>query len=211
MSETKAVSPEQLKKNRLLLLLIMASFVLPFVIGDMAYKLGWYKGGQTNNGQLMDPPAAFADFGARLSNGGVADAAFVRRNWWLLYVVPEQCETACRNRLFQMRQVRKALGRESGRVHPLLVMTSSPSAEIEALLGKEFPDFVRVQADRPQVNTALGRALPDAASAGNLFVMDPMGWLMLMYAPELDEKTSVIKAEDILNDLKKLLKASRIG
>lgn len=211
MTEPTAVSPSQLKKNRLLLLLILASFVLPFVVGDMAYKLGWYQGGQTNHGQLIDPPAAFADFQARLPDGRAADSGFAQPNWWLLYVVPDRCEAACRNRLFQMRQVRKALGRESERVQPLLVVTSALSAETESLLAKEFAGIVRVQADAARVNAVLARLMPEAALAGNLFIMDPMGWLMLTYGPEADEKTSVIKAEDILNDLKKLLKASRIG
>lgn len=211
MSESTVVSPSQLKKNRILLLLILASFVLPFVVGDLAYKLGWYKGGQTNNGQLIDPPVAFADFQARLPDGGAVGSEFVRSSWWLLYVVPDTCEAACRNRLFQMRQVRKALGREAERVQPLLVVTSSLSAETEDLLAKEFPGLARVTAERSSVNAAFANAVPEAASAGNLFIMDPMGWLMLTYGPEPDEKASVIKAEDILNDLKKLLKASRIG
>lgn len=211
MTEPTAVSPSQLKKNRLLLLLILASFVLPFVVGDMAYKLGWYQGGQTNHGQLIDPPVAFADFQAHLADGSAAGRGFVRPNWWLVYVVPEHCDAACRNRLFQMRQVRKALGREAERVQPLLVVTSALSAETENLLEKEFPGIVRVQADAARVNRALERLMPEASSAGNLFIMDPMGWLMLTYGPEADEETSVIKAEDILNDLKKLLKASRIG
>lgn len=211
MSENSPVSPAQLKKNRMLLLLIMASFVLPFVIGDMAYKLGWYKGGQTNNGQLIDPPAAFADFRARQPGGEAVDGAFVRSNWWLVYVMPTRCEAACRNRLFQMRQVKKALGREAGRVRPLLVMTSPAAPDVDALLRAEFPEVARVDADSSQVNSALARVTEGATEAGNLFIMDPMGWIMMSYLPEADEKESVIKAEDILNDLKKLLKASRIG
>lgn len=211
MTENKAVSPSQLRKNRLLLLLILASFVLPFVAGDLAYKLGWYQGGKTNHGRLIDPPVAFSGFKATRLAGEPVTAEFVRANWWLLYVVPAHCETACRNRLFQMRQVRKALGRESERVRPLLVMTASLPAEIQSLLEKEFPDFIQIQADHEGVNLAMAQVMADASGKGNLFIMDPLGWIMLTYAPEADEKSSVIKAEDILNDLKKLLKASRIG
>ncbi|HEX4938801.1 MAG TPA: hypothetical protein VFX11_09010, partial [Candidatus Kapabacteria bacterium] len=75
----------------------------------------------------------------------------------------------------------------------------------------EFPEVARVDADSSQVNSALARVTEGATEAGNLFIMDPMGWIMMSYLPEADEKESVIKAEDILNDLKKLLKASRIG
>ncbi|HCT42041.1 MAG TPA: hypothetical protein DF427_13010 [Moraxellaceae bacterium] len=211
MNDQVPVSPAQVKKNRLLLLLLLATFVVPFVVGDLAYKLGWYQGGKTNNGQLIDPPAAFAGFKARGQDGTAVTADFVKANWWLLYVMPEQCGQACRNRLFQMRQIRKALGKESERVKPLIVLTSALAPETEALLGKEFADFARVEAAAGDIDQTLARVLANAASAGNLFVMDPMGWLMLTYGPEVDEKTSVIKAEDVLNDLKKLLKASRIG
>jgi hypothetical protein len=110
-----------------------------------------------------------------------------------------------------MRQIRKALGKESERVKPLIVLTSALAPETEALLGKEFADFARVEAAAGDIDQALANVLANGASAGNLFVMDPMGWLMLTYGPEVDEKTSVVKAEDVLNDLKKLLKASRIG
>lgn len=211
MTENKAVSPSQLRKNRLLLLLILASFVLPFVAGDLAYKLGWYQGGKTNHGRLIDPPVAFAGFNATRLTGEPVTAEFVRANWWLLYVVPANCEAACRNRLFQMRQVRKALGRESERVRPLLVMTASLPAEIQSLLEQEFPDFVQIKADHESVNLAMAQVMADASGKGNLYIMDPLGWIMLTYAPEADEKSSVIKAEDILNDLKKMLKVSRIG
>ena len=211
MNEQAPVPPARLKKNRLMLLLLLATFVVPFMVGDLAYKLGWYQGGKTNRGQLIDPPIAFADIKARNAEGVVQSAAFAKKGWWLLYVMPAQCEAACRNRLFQMRQVRKALGKEGDRVSPLLVLTGSLAAETEALLVKEFGDFDRLEASAQDVNTALVRLHPEAANAGQLYIMDPMGWLMLAYAPEPDEKASVIKAEDIFNDLRKLLKASRIG
>jgi cytochrome oxidase Cu insertion factor (SCO1/SenC/PrrC family) len=211
MTDNTVVSPSQLKKNRWLLLGILASFVLPFVAGDLAYKLGWYQGGKTNHGQLIDPPVAFADFAATRPDKGLVGADFVRANWWLLYVVPTQCEQSCENRLYQMRQVRKALGKESERVRPLLVMTSPASSELQALLAREFADFELLYADASAINTALASVLPEAVNKGQLFIIDPMGWIMLTYAPEENEKNSVIKAEDILHDVKKLLKASRIG
>jgi cytochrome oxidase Cu insertion factor (SCO1/SenC/PrrC family) len=199
------------RKNRIVLLILLASFVIPFVVGDLAYRLGWYQGGQTNKGQLIDPPVSFAELHAADAVGKPAAADFAAKHWWLLYVVPSDCDVACRNRLFQMRQVRKALGREEDRVRQVLVFTSAPSSELEALLEAEFKDFVRITARAPAVDSALQRLLPDASGAGQLYIMDPLGWIMLAYPPEADEKASVVKAEDVLQDLKKLLKASRIG
>lgn len=199
------------RKNRLLLLLLLASFVLPFVVGDLAYRLGWYEGAQTNKGRLIDPPAPFADFRAMDASGKPLDAGFADKHWWVLYVVPADCEAACRNRLFQMRQVRKALGKDGERLRQVLVFTGPVPASLTALLDQEFSGFLRVSAPAAAVDAALARATPAASRDGQLYIMDPMGWLMLAYAPEADEKASVVKAEDILQDLKKLLKASRIG
>lgn len=204
-------SPELARKNRRLLLILLASFIIPFVIGDMAYRFGWYKGGQVNKGQLIDPPASFAELQARDATGAELRAGLAGKSWWLMYVMPAECDSACRNRLFQMRQVRKALGKEAERLSQVLVLTAPLSASAEELLGHEFPGFVRIQAEAANVDLALRRATERASRAGQLYVMDPMGWIMLAYAPVADEKVSVIKAEEILQDLRKLLKASRIG
>jgi hypothetical protein len=204
-------SAVQARKNRRLLLILLASFVIPFVVGDLAYKHGWYQGGQTNMGRLIQPPVAFADFRAHDLAGKALDAAFTGHKWWLLYVVPADCAAACRNRFFQMRQVPLALGKDGERVRQVIVTTAPLPADIEALLAKEFPGFVHISAEAAHVDAALARAASAASQAGQLYVMDPMGWMMLAYAPEADEKASVVKAEDILKDLQKLLKGSRIG
>lgn len=198
-------------KNRILLILLLSSFVLPFVIGDLAYKQGWYSGGKTNQGQLITPPVAFSGLAVRDNQDRALSADVTKTKWWLLYVMPAQCESACRNRLFQMRQTPVALGKDAERVRQLVVLTTPLSTETTALLAREFPGFLQVHADTQAVDKAFARVTTDAAQAGHLYVMDPMGWMMLFYAPEADEKTSIIKAEDILMDLKKLLKASRIG
>lgn len=211
MPETPPPSPELARKNRRLLLILLASFIIPFVIGDLAYRHGWYQGGQTNKGRLITPPAAFAALGASDAGGKVLDAGFADRHWWLLYVMPADCDGTCRNRLFQMRQVGRALGKESERLRQVLVLTGPLTPATEALLRQEFPGFVRVQASPARVDAALAAATPAASRAGELYVMDPLGWMMLAYAPEADEKRSIEKAEDILKDLVKLLKASRIG
>ena len=198
-------------KNRILLILLLASFIVPFVIGDLAYKQGWYAGGKTNRGELMTPPVAFAALAVRDSKGTALSVEVTKGKWWLVYVMPAQCESACRNRLFQMRQTPVALGKEADRLRQVIVLTSPMTAATSAFIAREFPGFLQVQAGTGAVDEAFAGVTPHAAEAGHLYVMDPMGWMMLFYAPEADEKTSIIKAEDILMDLKKLLKDSRIG
>ncbi len=212
MTEAAPPSPAQVRRNRWLLVLLLASFVVPFVVGDLAYKFGWYQGAQTNRGQLINPPLAFADLGARDAAGAPVDAAYADGKWWLVYVLPPVCEQACRNRLFQMRQVRLATGRESDRVRQLVITTAALPADIDALLRAEFPDFQRLEADAASADRVLAPAAgPAGSAAGLLYLMDPMGWMMLSYPPEADEAASIVKGEDVLKDLRKLLKASQIG
>ncbi|MGH8493793.1 MAG: hypothetical protein ACRERR_11935 [Moraxellaceae bacterium] len=214
MSEQIPASPAssvQGRKNKILLLLLLASFVIPFVVGELAYKKHWYKGGATNKGQLLQPPLAFADLKSRDVGGKILDASFTKDSWWMLYVLPADCAAACRNRLFQMRQSPLALGKEGGRLNAVLVVTGPVAAETEALLQKEFAGLQRVEATVAQIDSVLAPAAANASQAGLLYLMDPMGWIMLTYPPEADEKTSIIKAEDALDDLRKMLKNSRIG
>ena len=205
------VPPEQARKNRRLLLILLASFVVPFLVGDLAYRLGWYEGGKTNHGRLINPPVAFAAMGARDDAGHALDAGFADRHWWLLYVLPAECEAACRNRLFQMRQMPLALGKEGDRLRLALVVTAPLAPATEAMLRKEFPGFARVQGEPARIDAAFGSATPAASRAGELYVMDPMGWIMLAYAPEADAKRALAQGDDVFKDLVKLLKASRIG
>lgn len=205
-----APRPEQARRNRLTLLLLALSFVLPFVVGHLAYTQGWYAGGATNKGDLLTPPAALADLQLQ-ANGRAVDRAFLNHRWQLVYALPAQCQQACRNSLFQMRQARRAMGAEADRIGLLLVQTQAPDAATASLLGQQFSDMVVVQGGAPALDRALAAAAPQASQAGRVYIMDPLGYIMLSYAPVADEKQSVVKTQDLLDDLKKLLKASQIG
>jgi cytochrome oxidase Cu insertion factor (SCO1/SenC/PrrC family) len=211
-NSSPVVSPAQLRKNRIVLILLLLSFVLPFVLGHLAYFQGWYQGGKTTNkGLLLSPPALLGALQLHDSSGRTLDKVWLDRHWWLVYVLPPRCEAACRNSLFQMRQVRKATGQDSERVRLLLVQLQAPDAATDALLKTEFADMVRVSGQAAMTDQGLAAAGPQSAAAGRVYIMDPLGAIMLAYAPEADEKASILKSQDILDDLKKLLKVSQIG
>lgn len=211
MTEPVTDAAAQARRNRLILLLVVASFMVPMIAGHLAYTQRWYEGGKTNKGQLVHPPVAFAGLAARDTSGQPLAAAATRGKWWLVYVMPSSCDQACRNRLFQMRQIRRATGKEADRIRQVIVQTRPVTAETDALIAREFPDFLRVQADAAVVDRTFAPFAAGASGLGKLYIMDPMGWMMLAYAPEADEKTSIVTAEDVLKDLMKLLKDSRIG
>ena len=50
-----------------------------------------------------------------------------------------------------------------------------------------------------------------ATAEGHLYIMDPMGQIMLRYPTYADPKESILKGRGVLKDLQKLFKVSHIG
>lgn len=198
-------------RNRMLFLLLVSSFLLPGVFARVAYDHGWFAGGVTNRGTLIAPgrpprlEALVAQEGGRAL---MVDALSGR--WWLVYVLPSQCEAACRNRLYQIRQIHKATGKDAERVGELLVLPETPPAATAQLLAGEFKSMRQIQSSRSVVDHVLAPAAVGASEAGLLYLMDPRGNLILSYAPEADERQAILKARDVLKDLQRLLKASQV-
>lgn len=199
-------------RNRLLFILLVLSFLLPGVLARVAYDHGWFAGGVTNRGTLIAPgrPPRLEALAAQ-EGGRPLAADALSGQWWLVYVLPSQCEASCRNRLYQIRQVHKATGKDAERIGELLVLPEPPRAAIAQLLDGEFKSMRQIQAARPVVNRALAPAAAQASEAGLLYLMDPRGNLILSYAPEPDERQAILKARDVLKDLQRLLKASQVG
>lgn len=180
-------------RRRWVVVVLVFSFVLPFVLGQLAYDLGWFSGGATNKGTLLSPPLALSEL--------VAPEPPLQGRWWLVYVEPRQCDQACRQSHEALPRLQAGLGRDRDRVG-LLVL---------ALDGSErqaWPDDVRhlVVPDVAALDRRLGR---DAA--GGWYLADPMGWIILDYAAPVSFKAALARAQDVLDDLHKLLKVSRIG
>jgi len=209
-----------LVRNRITLLLIFAVFAAPVLVAYFFLQTGYYSARPTvNKGDLVTTPLSvellqLQDFE-------------VQKKWWLLYIPPSECDKACENSLFQMRQVRTALGQEMARVERLVVHVHPIQPKVDRLLQGEFKEFKQIQGDGAQVDGVLNRVLDNsvqagtlntplqrnqsAVEAGRIYVIDPMGTIMLSYPAYQDEAESILKGKNILQDLTKLLKESRIG
>ncbi|WP_207061456.1 hypothetical protein [Motiliproteus sp. SC1-56] len=102
--------------------------------------------------------------------------------WQLLLWQPEGCASGCQNWLDRLDRVQRALGRERHRVAYQLIL---PQPE-------------------PQLNSLQPGAGASLPSQPQVYLSDPLGNLVLHYPLKSDPRA-------ILKDLKKLLRASRIG
>ena len=102
--------------------------------------------------------------------------------------------------LWQLRQVRQALGRDMSRVQRFFIATSgSPDT---GLISSTHPDLIVIDSSA----TASGRVLTTLGTynEADVFVVDPLGNIMLRFPAGTSMK-------DMHKDLSLLLKASTIG
>jgi cytochrome oxidase Cu insertion factor (SCO1/SenC/PrrC family) len=127
----------------------------------------------------------------------------LRGKWTLAYIGGSRCDAPCRESLYTMRQVRLALGEDMRRVERLLILTDQEGlAELREGL-KSYPGMVVATASRAALDD-LRRTFDWEAYPGSVFVIDPLGNLMMRYDPATEPK-------GMLKDLERLLKVSRIG
>lgn len=180
----------EIRRGRRTLLGLAALFFLPlFAAFALYYAGGWRPAQATNHGELIDPPVPLA-------------ADWARERWSLVYVGHGACDAACRQALLVMRQTRLGLANEMTRVQRVFVATDAccDRAFFETHhIGMEVFDA----ASDARIRTLLP-SFPPTDRAHSLFIVDPLGNLMMRFDARQNPK-------DLLTDLKKLLKLSHIG
>ena len=190
-----------------LALLFFAPLGLAFFL---YYGVGWRPGSHVNHGQLIDPPRPLP--AVRLPHvalDGSADTQtapdFLTRKWTLLYWGAGTCAERCKAELYDTRQVRYALNRDMDRVQRVFV-AQGPCCDLD-FLRRQHPDLITVRATSDAAPVlALLRLSPadDPATGGRVYLIDPLGNLMMVYA-------AGARPKGMLEDLKRLLGLSQVG
>lgn len=173
------------------LLLIVSGFLAPIVASVATYV--FFRPEPTGNyGELLAPPEAISAAAFRRDDGAQFHFQSLRGGWVLLASESRECDAACGAKLYAMRQVRLALGRDASRVARVVVAQAPralPPAPHEDLL-------------------ALVPGAPEPAGpvndAAHIYLVDPRGNVMMRWPREPDMRR-------MLKDLQTLLKASQIG
>jgi hypothetical protein len=182
---------------------LVALFGLPLVIAFFTYYgTGWRPAGRVNHGVLITPARPLPPVSLpRVSLAAGAHGTPFRGKWTLVYVGNGACDSACRQALHVMRQTRLALNNDMTRLQRLFLASGDCSAC--ELLARAQPGLEVLDAGGA-AGTALLREFPSPGREHSLFVVDPLGNLMMSYDVRGDP-------HGLLEDLKKLLKLSHIG
>lgn len=184
------------------LYLLLAVCVAPVLASYTAYYL-LPPSGRTNYGTLVEPQRPLPALSLRRLDGTAVQAASLRGSWLMVQVDGGACDAACEQKLWKMRQVRLTTGKDADRVQRLwLIVDEAPLA---TLVMREYDGtlFLRARADELAAFLPLP-AEPEAGLAGPIWLIDPLGNLMLRWPKDADPSR-------MKKDLIKLLKTSKIG
>lgn len=197
--------------HRWKLLFLAAIFFVP--LGISFY---WYYGldsvrpaASVQKGELILPARPLPQLQLPRAHGDTTSADFLERTWTLVYLAEGPCDSRCRDRMAELRQLRLALGRDRNRVGGVLLYSGEPP-ELE-WLTREHAGLIAASVDNAEARTHLlpqfgtEQDMPEALfRAERVYIVDPNGNLMMRY----DAGTAL---KDIHEDLKRLLRLSRIG
>jgi hypothetical protein len=179
-------------------------FLLPLALAFYTYYAsGWRPAAHTNHGTLITPARPLPELSLpQVTPGAAAPAdALFRRRWSLVYVGDGACDAACRDALYVMRQTRLSLNNDMTRVQR--VFLASAACCNRELLAREHAGLVVVDAAGTR-GAQLLREFPATDREHTLFVVDPLGNLMMSYDARSDPR-------GLRDDLRKLLRLSQIG
>lgn len=205
----KAEDAAGIHRQRRIIILLVAVFSAPFLVSWYLFNFtqAGRGGGDGSHGKLVVPPRPLPAVELQEPTGAQT-ADMLRRKWTLLYLLPDKCGEACLGALYQMRQLRLALGGNGQRVQRVLVVYGEFPPALPATVLQEYAGQMVIPGSALDGDDA-GRSFrlhagDNPLSAGRLYVVDPMGNLMLAY-PAGTEPGGIV------TDLKRLLRYSGAG
>jgi hypothetical protein len=197
------------RRGRRQLMILAAIFFVPLAIAFWLYygAGGWSPQGGTNKGDLLNPAVPLPAVELVLQDGTPTAPDVLQGKWTIAYVGDGACDERCRKALYLSRQSRIALNKDMDRVQRVFLATGSCCDR--AFLASEHPDIAVVALGADPGSLALLAKIPvfdgvPVAQAGRLYLIDPLGNLVLSYSSKAPDKA-------LLTDLRKLLRLSHIG
>jgi hypothetical protein len=190
----RSQTPEQVRRNRRLLLAIAALFFGSLVLAGILRFSGWHPPATRAHGELLQPPADLRRITPVESNGTPYRWEPAQRTWRIALAPPAECAQACVKLGQQLLTVWQLMGPDAEHLQVLWI--GEPPQEIPrggALHVLRADDALR--AGLPRLHPVAGESLQGVP----VYVIDPNGFVVLRYAPGFDPA-------GLRADLSKLLK-----
>lgn len=186
---------EKAKSNRRKFLLLLVVMCTPVIISYALYFMD-YRPQSKNYGDLI-PIVKVSGKGTNIADNTILRMKDLHGKWVLVTVDSGDCNEACKNKLYYMRQVRTVQGKEKHRIERLWLINNSvkPSAE----LMKEYEGTYFVNAD----SEILDFIETKEEQTKHIYLIDPIGNLMMRFPENVD-------GTKMGHDIKRLLHVSQL-
>jgi cytochrome oxidase Cu insertion factor (SCO1/SenC/PrrC family) len=194
------------------LYLIVVMCLAPVVFALLAYyvpSLGFRPDGTNNYGTLINPQRTIPSPQAlplATLEGEPFDLASLKGRWVLVSADSGACPESCVKKLFTLRNSHASQGKNVERLARVWFITDDAAVPEQVLAAYKGTNMLR--ADPEKLAQFLApTATPaerDAALKAPMWIIDPLGNLMLAFPPDADSIS-------VRDDITKLIKTSRIG
>jgi hypothetical protein len=202
---TEAVPAREVNRGRWKLFLVVLVCAAPMIAAYVAYYV--IKPQSRNNyGTLIDPRSYPIPVMASTTLDGRPETLDkYKGKWIMLKVGGGDCNDACREQLFEMRQLRLMQGKEQDRIERVWLITDAAPLDTMVIRAFDGTHMLRAPAD------VVAKWLPaerGTSQAEHIYLIDPLGNLMMSFPKDPDRLEARKKMH---KDIAKLLKASAIG
>ncbi len=197
---TAAASAPSTRLGRVKMLLILLVCASPVIASYFTYYVVRPEG-RRNFGELIDPQRPMPALEARTLEGATLPLHSLKDQWLLVTVAGGACGDVCQQNLYFQRQMRESLGREKERLDRVWIVSDDAPVADSLRPALQGATVLRVPANQlaAWVQPAAGHDLQE-----HLFVVDPLGNLMMRFPPRLDLQA----AGKAKRDLERLMRAS---
>ncbi|MBM2829989.1 MAG: uncharacterized protein HW411_779 [Gammaproteobacteria bacterium] len=192
-------------KNKAIPIVLFLIFLSP-VLGSwfLAFYTDFMRdsSGTLQHGMLIDPPQLLEDIS--LTDPVQAREIPLHGKWTMFTVVKAECGNECKENLYRMRQISLAMGKEMHRVQRVVLLDDVMPQNSVAETLKDYPGQLVLSAGKMNAGFMSHFAAENKKYDHAIFLIDPLGYLMMCYPPDTDPV-------GIIKDMKRLLRNSSIG
>jgi len=197
------------RRQRVRLILLALLFLSPALAAWLVFSFKSPSSYATkNHGQLIRPAVPLRDFNLQREDGSAVTLHVLRGKWTLLSIGSTTCDKTCKDTLYTLHQCRLAQGGELRRVQRLYLIAGEGDTSAYKALQRGHADLMVAHGNPVEVNglveqlhAAVGIS---ATQPGRVYIIDPLGNVMMTYAPGFEP-------EGLIKDLERLLRVSQVG
>lgn len=237
MTKSNSDSENFKRRGQWKVVLLAVLFVLPLFAAYLLYFAvpEWQPGSKTNHGTLVQPPQPLFRYKQRpipvnlphgedqkpvpravlkklnlvREDGSAVSPRIFWGKWTFVQIAGDSCGDACKERLYETRQIRIGAGKEHHRIRRILIVQSPDHWQSwRKKVDANDPHLVLLRATKEGAAPLLqffARATENTRNSPFrlVYLLDPLGNWVLYYPPE-------VPAKGIQKDLRHLMRISEI-